>query len=164
MIIFDRKLLIQSQNDKLERIYRDVNFFVCLGFILITIMVTVVMYFFSIVAGLWVEAVVIFCCSMYYMIMSFVRERMALGYYQKAKQIIVNYTKNGLVVKEVTKESEKDYLVAYNDIHRILEYKAYFVIMMKNEGKITLPNIVEADELKEQLKTQIGNAYLVVEN
>ena len=98
------------------------------------------------------------------MIMSFVRERMALGYYQKAKQIIVNYTKNGLVVKEVTKESEKDYLVAYNDIHRILEYKAYFVIMMKNEGKITLPNIVEADELKEQLKTQIGNAYLVVEN
>lgn len=164
MVIFDRKLLIQSQNDKLERIYRDVNFFVCLGFILITIMVTVVMYFFSIVAGLWVEAVVIFCCSMYYMIKSFVRERMALGYYQKAKQIIVNYTKNGLVVKEVTKESEKDYLVAYNDIHRILEYKAYFVIMMKNEGKITLPNIVEADELKEQLKTQIGNAYLVVEN
>ena len=60
MVIFDRKLLIQSQNDKLERIYRDVNFFVCLGFILITIMVTVVMYFFSIVAGLWVEAVVIF--------------------------------------------------------------------------------------------------------
>ncbi len=87
-----------------------------------------------------------------------------MGYYQKAKQIIVNYTKNGLVVKEVTKESEKDYLVAYNDIHRILEYKGYFVIMMKNEGKITLPNIVEADELKEQLKTQIGNAYLVVEN
>lgn len=163
MVIFDRKLLIQSQNKKLERVYKDINFFVWLGFILITIIVAVIMYFFSIIAGLWVEAVISFCCSMYYMIMSFVRERMALGYYQKAKQINVNYTKDGLVIKEITKDSEKDYLVAYKDISRIFEYKGYFVIMMKNEGKITLPNSEEAEELKEQLKTLLTNAYFVIE-
>ena len=69
MVTFDRKNLIESQKNKLDRIYKDINFFVWLGWIITTIISIVVMYFFSIVAGLWFESVVVFCCAMYYMIM-----------------------------------------------------------------------------------------------
>ncbi len=162
MVTFDRKSLIESQKNKLDRIYTDINFFVWLGWVITTIVSIVVMCFFSIVAGLWLEAVVVFCCSMYYMMMSFVKERMALGYYQKAKSITVSSIKEGLVFKQVTKDDEKDFLIAYSDINRVFEHKTFIVIMLKSEGKITLPNLPEAEEIKQLLKDKLHSAYLIL--
>lgn len=162
MVTFDRKNLIESQKNKLDRIYKDINFFVWLGWIITTIISIVVMYFFSIVAGLWFESVVVFCCAMYYMIMSFVKERMALGYYQKAKSITVSSIKKGLVFKQVIKDDEKDFLIAYCDINRVFEYNTFIVIMLKSEGKITLPNVPEAEEIKQLLKDKLQSAYLIL--
>lgn len=72
MITFSRKDLIKSQNSKLDRIYKDVNFFVWLGWVLTTIISVVVMYFFSIMIGVWLEALVMLACALYYLTMSFV--------------------------------------------------------------------------------------------
>lgn len=164
MIKFNRKDLINSQIDKLERIYKDVNYFIWLGWVIATIFASVVMYFFSIMGGLWFEAVVVFSCAIYYLIMSFVRERLYLGYYQNAKEIQIDWLAEGIAIKELTKENEFDYLVAYSQIYKIIEYKKYFVILLKNEGRITLPNIEQAQQLKTELKNNIGNRYFVYES
>ena len=87
---------------------------------------------------------------------------MALGYYQKAKSITVSSIKKGLVIKQVTKDDEKDFLIAYCDINRVFEYNTFIVIMLKSEGKITLPNVPEAEEIKQLLKDKLQSAYLIL--
>lgn len=160
MVIFDRKSLIESQNNRFNHIYNDINFFVWLAFALTTILVIMITYFFTIVVGLWVEAIFTFCAAMYYLIMSFTKEKMALGYYQQALEISAVCTTNGVVFTETTKTQEKnDYMIAYENIYKVLEYNKYFIIMLKNEGRITLPNIKEATDLKNTLKDKLGNIY-----
>lgn len=161
MITFSRKELIQSQNSKLDRIYKDVNYFIWLGWILITIISLVVMYFFSIMIGLWLEAVVLLSCALYYLTMSFVRERMNIGYYQSAKEVQIDIIKTGLAIKEITKEDSFDYMLSYEQIYKVVEFKGYFSIFLTNEGRITLPNCPQADELKDVLKKEIKNRFFV---
>ncbi|MDE6968037.1 MAG: YcxB family protein [Clostridia bacterium] len=163
MITFDRQQLIKSQNDKFNRVYMDINFFVWLGWGLTTVMVAVIMYFFSINVGLWLEAFVLFGCSIYYLLMSFVKERVALGYYQKVKEIQMDITSDGIVLKEIFKEDEIDYLISFNEIYKVVEYKNYFVIMLKNEGRIVLPNSDDITDLKTTFKNRIKSRYHVYE-
>ncbi len=164
MVTFDRKSLIESQNNRFSHLYNDINFYVLLGFTLTTVVVIVVTYFFSILIGLWIEAIMVFACAMYYMIMSFTKEKMYLGYYQQATEISVAVAENGLVIDEVTKlQEENNYLISYKNIYRVIEYNKYFIIMMKNEGRILLPNVVGTEELKECLKTKLGKDYRVVD-
>ena len=54
MVTFDRKSLIESQNNRFSHLYNDINFYVLLGFTLTTVVVIVVTYFFSILIGLWI--------------------------------------------------------------------------------------------------------------
>ena len=98
MVTFDRKSLIESQNNRFSHLYNDINFYVLLGFTLTTVVVIVVTYFFSILIGLWIEAIMVFACAMYYMLMSFTKEKMYLGYYQQATEISVAVAENGLVI------------------------------------------------------------------
>lgn len=163
MIIFDRQSLIASQNSKLNHIYKDVNFFVWLGWGLVTLVVAMAIYFFSITIGLWMEAVVVFLCAMYYMIMSFVKEKMALGYYQKTKEIRVRWTKQGIAIKEFTKDAQIDSLVGFTQIKRVTEYNHYIEIKLKNEGVVTLPNTDDCTELKEVLQNKLKSLYRVRE-
>lgn len=162
MVTFDRKNLIMSQCARLDRMYKDINFFVILLCTIVTIVSIVAMTFFSIAVGLWIEAVVIFISAMYYMIMSFIKERMMLGYYQKAKYIDVNATIEGLVLKQVMRDSEKDYLVNYNEISRVIVNNDFFVICLKNEGKIALPNTIEAHKILNVLREQLKGMFVVL--
>ncbi len=164
MVIFDRKSLIESQNDRFNHIYNDINFFVWLAFALTTIVAVMITYFFTIAVGLWMEAIFTFCSAMYYLIMSFTKEKMALGYYQQAVEISAVCTVNGLVLTEITKSQEKiDYMIAYDNIYKVVEYNKYFIIMLKNEGRITLPNLSGAADIKNTLKDKLGNIYHIIE-
>lgn len=164
MITFSRKDLIKSQKSKLDRIYKDVNFFVWLGWVLTTIISVVVMYFFSIMIGVWLEALVMLACALYYLTMSFVRERMNIGYYQTAKEIQIDIIETGFAIKEITKEDKFEYVLTYDQIFKVVEYKGYFSISLTNEGMITLPDCPQAEELKEELKRNVKNRYFVLKD
>lgn len=161
MVKFDRKQLINSQSSKLNKIYKDTNFFVWLGWSLITVVIIVIMYFYSINIGLWIEAVVTFGCAMYYMIMSFVKERIFLGYYLSVNEIEIFAIKDGVAIKEVTNEQTNDFLVSYEQIAKVIEYKNYIVIKLKDEGCVTIPNTDEATEFKTALSNKIKSRYHV---
>lgn len=164
MVTFNRKSLIYSQINRFNHIYNDINFFVCVGFVLITIVAAVVMYFFSIMIGLWIVAIVSFGCALYYLILSFTKEKLMLGYYQQVLELNIVCTKNGIVINELTKTQQKnDYMIAYKDIYKVLEYNKYIIIMLKNEGRITLPNITKSQDLKTRLKSEVSDIYRVID-
>lgn len=161
MVEFKRKELMESQIENFERIYQNVNFFVWLLWGLVTIVSLVAMYFFSITLGLWFLAFATFASAIYYFILSFIKERVHIGYYQRIKKIQVLLTKDGIVAKEFFKDQEKDYLVAYDTIYKILQYKNYAIIKLINEGSITLPYEKASEEFFATLKGKIKEKYKI---
>ena len=87
-----------------------------------------------------------------------------LGYYQQVLELSIVCTKNGIVINELTKTQQKnDFMIAYKDIYRVLEYNKYIIIMLKNEGRVTLPNITKAQDLKTRLKSEVRDVYRVID-
>lgn len=163
MVNLDRKILIKSQRYRFQHVYQDVNFGVWLAWGLVTLVAALIMYFFSINLGLWLEALTLFCCALYYLAMSFAKEKLELGYYQKILTLGVACSDSGLIMAERTKQEENKYLVAYNQIRKAEEYNGYINIVLANEGRIVLPNTPELCDVKASLSKRLGKRYRVID-
>lgn len=159
MITFSRQSLIQSQQELFLKNYKNINFFIWLLGICTTIVSAVVVWFFSIALGLWLQAAVLFGSAIYYLLMSFIKERVLIGYYQRAKQLTLMLDKDGLAIHEYFLNEERIYFALYSNIYIVREFEKFIIIKLENEHFLTLPNTKEGKEFFEGLQKLLGNKY-----